>query len=104
MRIAYTSDVHADITLNNGRLIPYLSKRVQEIKPDVFVIAGDISNTLESLDKTLKLFNELSCLKVMVPGNHDVWTESNNSLRRGKDSFYKYRQAIPQFQCMTRTF
>ena len=96
MKIAYTSDVHADITLNNGRLIPYLVKRVQEITPDVFVIAGDISNTLEGLDGTLKLFSELSCLKVMVPGNHDVWIESNNSLKKGKDSFYKYRQAIPQ--------
>ncbi len=96
MKVAYTSDVHADITINNGRLIPYLVKRVQDIRPDVFVIAGDISNTLYSMDITLKLFNELSCLKVMVPGNHDVWIESNNSLRKGKDSFYKYRQAIPQ--------
>lgn len=96
MKIAYTSDVHADITLNNGRLVPYLINRVEEIKPDIFVIAGDISNTLSSLDGTLRLFNELSCLKVMVPGNHDVWIESNNSLRKGKDSFYKYRHAIPQ--------
>ncbi len=96
MKVAYTSDVHADITLNNGRIIPYLVKRVQEIKPDVFVIAGDISNTLSSMDGTLKLFNELSCLKVMVPGNHDVWIESNNSLKKGKDSFYKYRHAIPK--------
>lgn len=96
MKIAYTSDVHADITLDNGRLIPYLVKRIQEISPDVFVIAGDVSNSLSSMDGTLKLFNELSCLKVMVPGNHDVWIESNNSLRKGKDSFYKYRQAIPK--------
>ncbi|GEM_PF-456774 len=96
MRVAYTSDVHADITLNNGRIIPYLVNRVNEIKPDIFVIAGDISNTLKSMDGTLKLFSELSCLKVMVPGNHDVWIESNNSLRKGKDSFYKYRHAIPQ--------
>lgn len=96
MKVAYTSDVHADITLNNGRLIPYLVKYVQDIKPDVFVIAGDISNTLESLDGTLKQFDELRCLKVMVPGNHDVWIESNNSMRKGKDSLYKYRQAIPQ--------
>lgn len=83
MKVAYTSDVHADITLNNGRLIPYLAKQVEEIKPDVFVIAGDISNTLCSMDDTLKLFNELSCPKVMIPGNHDVWIESNNSLRKG---------------------
>lgn len=96
MKVAYTSDIHADVTLNNTRLIPYLIKRIEEINPDVFVIAGDISNSLESLDNTLRLFSELSCLKVMVPGNHDVWVESNNSVRKGKDSFYKYRQAIPQ--------
>ncbi|KNY26397.1 metallophosphoesterase [Pseudobacteroides cellulosolvens] len=96
MKVAYTSDIHADITLNNSRLIPFLVKRIEDINPDVFVIAGDISNSLESLDNTLKLFSELSCLKVMVPGNHDVWVESNNSVRKGRDSFYKYRQAIPQ--------
>lgn len=96
MRVAYTSDVHADITLNNARIIPYLVNRLREINPAVFVIAGDISNTLKSMDDTLKLFSELSCLKVMVPGNHDVWIESNSSMKKGKDSFYKYRQAIPQ--------
>lgn len=96
MKVAYTSDVHADITLNNGQLIAYLVKRVGELNPDVFVLAGDISNTLECLDRTLKLFNEITCLKIMIPGNHDVWTESNNSIRKGKDSFYKYKKAIPE--------
>lgn len=96
MKVAYTSDIHADITINNRLLIPHLVNRVKEIRPDVFVIAGDVSNSLDNLDSTLKQFNELECLKVMIPGNHDVWIESNNSVRKGKDSFYKYRQAIPQ--------
>ena len=96
MRVAYTSDLHTDITLNNERLIPYIAKRVYQMNPDVFVIAGDISNSIDRLDYTLKQFEDLSCLKVMIPGNHDVWIESNNSVRKGKDSFYKYREAIPQ--------
>ncbi|MFZ5987382.1 MAG: FMN-binding protein [Bacillota bacterium] len=101
MKVAYTSDIHADITTNNRLLVPYLVNRVKEITPDVFVIAGDISNSLDSLDSTLKQFNQLQCLKVMIPGNHDVWVESNNSVRKGKDSFYKYRQAIPR-ACKSR--
>ena len=78
MKVAYTSDIHADITINNKLLIPYLVKRVKEISPDVFVIAGDISNSLDNLDYTLRQFDELICLRVMIPGNHDVWVESNN--------------------------
>lgn len=96
MKVAYTSDIHVDITINNRLLIPHLVNRIKEIRPDVFVIAGDVSNSLDNLDSTLRQFNELECLKVMIPGNHDVWIESNNSIRKGKDSFYKYRQAIPQ--------
>lgn len=103
MKIAYTSDIHADITLNNKILIPHLVNRIKEIRPDVFVIAGDVSNSLDSLDVTLKQFNELQCLKFMIPGNHDVWIESNNSVRKGKDSFYKYKQAIPKV-CKSNSF
>lgn len=103
MKVAYTSDIHADITLNNKQLVPYLVNRIKEIEPDVFVIAGDVSNSLDGLDNTLKQFSELECLKVMIPGNHDVWFESKNSLRKGKDSFYKYREAIPQI-CKSNGF
>lgn len=103
MKVAYTSDIHSDITMNNRLLIPHLVNRIKEIRPDVFVIAGDVSNYLDNLDSTLKQFNELECLKVMIPGNHDVWIESNNSVRKGKDSVYKYRQAIPQI-CKSNGF
>ncbi|MCP4135107.1 MAG: hypothetical protein GY754_29325 [bacterium] len=96
MKIAYTSDIHTDITENNTRLLPGLVNRVAEIDPHIFILAGDISNNLKNLDSSLRAFRELSCLKVMVPGNHDIWIDSKNSLKKGKDSFFKYRQAIPE--------
>lgn len=32
MKIAYTSDIHSDITLNNNCLVPYLARRISQIK------------------------------------------------------------------------
>lgn len=90
MKIAYTSDLHTDIILNNKNLIPYLVKRIEEINPDVFIIAGAVANTLYELNIALSEFCRLNCIKVMIPGNHDVWIESNNAVKKGKDSFYKY--------------
>jgi len=103
MRIAYTSDLHADITLNNKNLVPYLAKRIEEMNPDVFIIAGDVANTLYELNSALSAFDNLSCVKVMIPGNHHVWIESKNSVKKGKDSFYKYTQGIPQI-CKENNF
>ena len=60
------------------------------------MIAGDLANSLGALEETLKLFSELPCLKVMVPGNHDLWIESNHAVRKGRDSFDKYYRAIPE--------
>jgi len=96
LKVAYTSDLHVDITTNNQTLCRYIFEYVKRLQPDVFVMAGDLANSLTSLADTLKLFSELPCLKVMVPGNHDLWIESNHAVKKGRDSFYKYYQAIPK--------
>lgn len=103
MKVAYTSDLHSDITNNNFKLLSHLATRLSELSPDLFVIAGDTANKLEELDKALSHFKELPCLKLFVPGNHDLWIESNNGLRKGRDSFYKYREAIPEI-CARNNF
>jgi predicted phosphohydrolase len=96
VKIAYTSDIHIDYSPINRRLLPYLVLRIAALNPDVFVLAGDVANTLACMNDALAPFEQLDCLKVMVPGNHDVWTESNRQVRKGHDSFYKYREAIPE--------
>ena len=95
MRVAYTSDLHVDYSPANQRLASFLATRVAELDPDVFVLAGDVASSLAGLEIGLAAFGGLACLKVMVPGNHDVWVESRRAIRRGQDSWYKYLEAIP---------
>jgi hypothetical protein len=103
MRIAFTSDVHADVTRRNGQLLPLLARAVDALAPDVFVLAGDTANTLPALDEALAAFEAVPARKLLVPGNHDVWIDSRNALRRGRDSWHKYLTGIPEV-CARRGF
>ncbi len=93
--MTFTSDLHVDVTRNNGYLVPYLAQRAAAMAGDVFVLAGDIAGSLAVLDATLAQFERLDGTKVLVPGNHDIWV-SKSQARKGRDSFYNYREAIPQ--------
>lgn len=95
MKVAFTSDIHSDITKNNRLLLPFIIKELKELSPDIFIIAGDTSNSLEELEKSLSLFEDFSGLKVFTPGNHDLWIESSRALSKGRDSLFKYHEAIP---------
>jgi hypothetical protein len=96
VRIAFTSDVHADVSPRNGQLLPHLARRVEALAPDVLVLAGDTANSLAALERTLTAFAGVRARKLLVPGKHDVWIESRNALRKGRDSWHKYVTAIPE--------
>jgi len=71
MKIAATSDLHSDGTPQNYKLLPYLAAQVERLTPDVFVLAGDIANTLRGWENALLPFKPLQLLKLIVPGNQD---------------------------------
>ena len=95
MRIAYTSDLHVDISQRNWELVPYLCEVLKIIDPDVFVIAGDISPELGDLEYALDCFSSLQCLKLFVPGNQDIWVLSEELQEKGHDSYEKYYFYLP---------
>jgi len=95
MRIAFTSDLHCDVTAQNRKLLPYLVDQMAQLAPDAVVLAGDIANTLIGWHETLRLFQPLAVPKLIVPGNHDIWIESKSALRRSQDSAWKYNVALP---------
>ena len=97
MRIAFTSDLHVDITPQNQKLLPYLAEEFRRLEPDVIVLAGDIANTLGGWEEGLKHFRAINVRKLIIPGNHDVWIESMNALKRGQDSAWKYQTALPEY-------
>lgn len=72
MVIAATSDIHG--------FIDNLKEDVEAIKPDVFVIAGDLHPCYIGEDpdvwfakKFFPLVRQLSIPVVAIPGNHDFW-------------------------------
>jgi predicted phosphohydrolase len=96
LRIAYTSDLHVDISQRNWELIPYLGKVLKIIDPDVFVIAGDVSPELGDLEYVLDCFAGLHCIKLFVPGNQDIWVLSEEMQEKGHDSYEKYYFYLPE--------
>src|SRR5215510_16070457 len=86
MRIAVSSDLHCDVTPQNRKLVPYLVEEVLRQSPDVLVLAGDLANSLAGWGEVLRHFQPLDLLKLVVPGNHDVWIESKSALSRAQDA------------------
>ncbi|MBN2025399.1 MAG: metallophosphoesterase [Actinobacteria bacterium] len=95
MRIAYTSDLHVDISQRNWELVPYLAKVLKIIDPDVFVIAGDVSPELGDLEYVLDCFSGLQCPRLFIPGNQDIWVLSEEMQEKGHDSYEKYYFYLP---------
>lgn len=75
MRIAAISDLHVLPDDGDIELLRSIRRRVEEISPDVFIIAGDISDQLELLSKSLSQLHMPDCANLFVAGNHDVWFE-----------------------------
>ena len=75
MKVGLISDLHTDVTPWNKALIPHLIDAVKAAKLDVLVIAGDLARHLVQLSETLNAFQlaDLTCEKLFVPGNHDIW-------------------------------
>ena len=75
MKIGLISDLHTDVTPLNKALVPHLIDAVSAAKLDVLVLAGDLARHLVQLSETLNAFHlaDLTCEKLFVPGNHDIW-------------------------------
>ncbi len=90
MRIAAISDIHARQDGLDDDLIVAIRQRVEEVSPDIFIIAGDISENSEDLEYYLKQLALDNKTNLYVAGNHDVWFEEDIGL----DSLEKYSRTI----------
>jgi putative phosphoesterase len=91
MRVVVTADVHAD---EAGEMRPGLLEELRDevfaSAPDVFIIAGDLVGLLKTwAPYALELLSPPKCLKLIVPGNHDLW------LQQG-DSYAYYKHILPE--------
>lgn len=82
MKIGLISDLHTEATKTNKDIIPYLINAIREANLDVFVLAGDVTPKLSEFYEILAEFDkaDLTCKKLFVPGNHDIWVSKNANM------------------------
>jgi len=87
-KLLATADLHFRLHAQGDASTHKLARHVCGSDADVFVIAGDIADLgVENFEACLRLFDGFKGLKLLVPGNHDLWTTS-------ADSMEKYRTVL----------
>ena len=95
MRIAFTSDLHTDHHAANRVAWQAMVALLYAAPPDVFVCCGDIAADAQQFGTTLLALEHLPCVKLLVPGNHDLWIHDLRWVRRGVTSREKYYTLLP---------
>lgn len=85
--MALTSDLHVD---HHPDVVPLVGERVRALRPDVLVVAGDVSSRLPTLEAALAALRTSAPRLVFVAGNHDLWT-----LPGAPSSRQRYERDIP---------
>lgn len=93
MLVACTSDIHVDISERNQQAVQSLVENLNEISPDVFVFAGDVSSEISDIERFLRKIANLKMSKLFVCGNHDVWV-SKKQQSNGYNSYLRYYRDI----------
>lgn len=89
MRILVTADLHFDIA-RSREPTRELAARVCATPADALLIVGDLAGAdVEILEACLRQFAEFRGAKILVAGNHDVWT-------RGESSLERFEEVIPR--------
>lgn len=86
MRLAMTADLHWGLSRPGDRATRELVEQLRTLEADALVIAGDIGEGAE-FSHCLSQFAGVECARLLVPGNHDLWTRSPlaSSLLRYED-------------------
>lgn len=89
MRLIATADLHYEMTEYHSR-VESLAAEMCRQEADVLALAGDLfALDAAILEGCLRLFAGFRGQKVLIAGNHDLWTRTG-------DSFDLYDRTIPQ--------
>lgn len=86
MRIFAMSDLHTDFA-ENWRLMRELSP--EAFLADALIVAGDIADNLEIIERTLKMLRARFKHVCYLPGNHELWVRD-----AACDSVEKFHQVM----------
>lgn len=71
MRILVTADLHYRPT-QRATFLDF-SQRISGRQPDCLIVAGDVGHPLRLFRRGLQLFRTLTCPRLLIAGNHDVY-------------------------------
>lgn len=91
MRLWAVSDIHTDIP-ENVAWVEGLSER--DYKRDALIVAGDVSEDLETLEITLRSLVEKFAVVFFTPGNHDLWLTDEDHADGLVDSLSKLHRIL----------
>jgi len=90
MKILITADLHYDIA-RSRRPAERLAERIRARSADALVLLGDTAGAaLDAHHDALALFEGFTGRKLLVPGNHCLWCNGEES------SLDRYRRILPQ--------
>ncbi|MCC2672418.1 MAG: metallophosphoesterase [Armatimonadetes bacterium] len=90
MRLAITSDLHWGLDARGDAATLRLARHVELLAPDVFAIAGDVGEGAD-FAACLAVFQGLGCERLVIPGNHDLWSRDPKA-----SSLTRYEQELPE--------
>ena len=96
MRIAYTSDLHSDLSRRNWDLVAAIAAHAARLGPDVFVVAGDVAEHADDVGRTLQVLAAIPGLRLYLPGNHDLFIETDPGRLDVATSRDKYERILPE--------
>ena len=80
MKIVVAADLHYGVGYNQ-EICRKFAQKIPRKKPDVIILAGDTFHfDFQLLTDCLALFEDFKGDKLLVTGNHDLWTKDGNSL------------------------
>ena len=77
IRVLLSADLHYHI--RSRPALERFAQQVQRERPDCLVLAGDLGHPLTNFQRALGLFSGLTCPKLALAGNHDVWSGEHDS-------------------------
>ena len=90
MRILITADLHYDIP-RSQEPVRRLAREVCNSAADAIVLVGDTAGAdLDTFAQCLRLFKPFSGMKLIVPGNHCLWSS------HGESSLDRYEHILPE--------
>ncbi|MSR30558.1 MAG: hypothetical protein EXR99_03540 [Gemmataceae bacterium] len=89
LKIGFTADLHQPIT--PAWMVEEIANQAADWGPEVFIIGGDLGESLQDFQRCLALFRKkIPCPILVIPGNHDLW------VRRFSDSKKLWFEELPE--------